>query len=179
MPPVLPRDGAARPAHSGLRRSRARHGGLSVQMSWTNGWWPRPWEAWLFRQCFRRNDRGGDDALLVRLGHHVFVDQKWPTHRGRGHTTVTTNTSWKAVLRTGFTRRSTSHVGPTKGGKPEVRSVTIPASPTMKFCARIADQDLLWTKDWARVFIGARGSRGTASWCQNRIFVKGRKGDIV
>jgi hypothetical protein len=55
-------------------------------MSSTNGWCPRSWEAWLFRQCFRRNDRGGDNALLVRLGHHVFVYPNWPTHRGaRAH----------------------------------------------------------------------------------------------
>src|SRR6476660_624188 len=71
---------------------------------------------------------GVKEQNLSSLQHfpHVFVDPKWPTHRGHGHTTVTTSSSRKAVLPTGFTRRSTPHVGPTKGRKPEIRSVTMP-----------------------------------------------------
>jgi len=55
----------------------------------------------------------------------------------------------------------------------------MPSVTNHEFCARVADQDLLGTKDRARVFIGARGSRGPASWCQHRIFVKERGGYIV
>jgi hypothetical protein len=54
----------------------------------------------------------------------------------------------------------------------------MPSVTNHEFCARIADQDLLGAKDRARVFIGARWWRGTACWCQHRIFVKER-GDIV
>jgi hypothetical protein len=55
----------------------------------------------------------------------------------------------------------------------------MPSVTNHESCDRIADQDLLGTKDRARVYIGATGSPGTASWCQHRIFVNERKGDIV
>jgi len=55
----------------------------------------------------------------------------------------------------------------------------MPSVTNHEFCARVADQDVLGTKDRARVFIGAGGSRGTASWCQHRIFVKEQGGYIV
>jgi hypothetical protein len=55
----------------------------------------------------------------------------------------------------------------------------MPSVTNHEFCARVADQDLLATKDRARVCIGARESRETASWCQHRILVTERKGDIA
>ena len=54
----------------------------------------------------------------------------------------------------------------------------MPSVANQEFCARVAGQDVLGTKDRGRVFIGARGWRGTASWCRHRIVVKER-GDIV
>ena len=55
----------------------------------------------------------------------------------------------------------------------------MPSVTNHEFCDRIADQDVLGTQGPVRVFIDARGSRGTASWCQHRIFVKERGGYIA